>query len=275
MQFASKLIGQAVSETAAAVERAQRFESMAVGHIAKATSLVMQSAGAMVGGVLSADDAAAAQRGLGMIGIAAGKLLASKAATILAEAGKLNGAVSTAKKALGAASDIFNGAKKLPAVETALIRRQRTALPSISPKAAGGTSHLLILHADNGETFYFNLSTAAYSTLKRSSDYSVASQERLTRRPALQAVARGGETITLPGVIWTAGKPGAGQLTKLRGIGFAQDPVMLTTGYGEVLGRWYLTKVDEEQDGLMSDGAPRKQTFTLEFSRYGDDFTNI
>lgn len=272
MQNVYQVLGQAVGEVACAVERSKRFESAAVEHIAQATSLVTQVAGAIVTGGLSPESAAAVQRGLGVLGSAAGKLLTNQAAPILAAARQLDGAVSTAKQVLGAPG---GAAQKQPVVETALIRHQRMASPSISPVAAGGTSHLLILSADGGATFYFNLSTAAYSTLKRSSDYSVASQERLTRRPALQAVARGGETITLPGVIWTAGKPGAGQLNKLREIGFAQVPVMLTTGYGEVLGRWYLTKVDEEQDGLMSDGAPRKQTFTLEFGRYGDDFTNI
>ncbi|WP_373860967.1 hypothetical protein [Azotobacter vinelandii] len=33
-------------------------------------------------------------------------------------------------------------------------------------------------------------------------------------------------------------------------------------------------QIDEEQGSLMPDGAPRKQTFTLEFRRYGDDYAN-
>lgn len=288
MQAATKIVAQAVGESACAVESAKRAEALASGNVAKASAFVDKASGhitqasalvakaseALAAGPLSLVAAAVAQRGLGAIGAAAGKLLASESAPILASAKQLSEAVGVAKKVLSATGSL-GAAKNLPVVETALIRQQRMALPSALPKASGGSSHLLILSADSGASFYFNLSTAAYSTLKRSSDYHVASQERLTRRPALQAVARGGETMTLPGVIWTVGKPGAGQLNKLRDIGFAQVPVLLTTGYGEVLGRWYLTKVDEEQDGLMSDGAPRKQTFTLEFGRYGDDFTNL
>ncbi|WP_223879096.1 phage tail protein [Chitinimonas arctica] len=155
---------------------------------------------------------------------------------------------------------------------------QRAATTSPFTGATGPASHLLILTAPSG-TFYFNLSTAAHDSVKRQTAYNVASQDRLTRRPALQAVSQGGETITLSGAIFTAanfgtGAPGIGQLNRLRKIGYALEPVTLTTGFGEVLGRWYLTKIDEEQAGLLANGAPRKQTFTLEFQRYGEDYTN-
>lgn len=61
----------------------------------------------------------------------------------------------------------------------------------------------------------------------------------------------------------------------MRAIGDRMLPVQLTTGYGEVLGRWYLQAVEEEQEALMSDGVPRKQTFSLEFGRYGEDYKNV
>lgn len=52
-------------------------------------------------------------------------------------------------------------------------------------------------------------------------------------------------------------------------------PVQLTTGAGDVLGRWYLQAIEEEQEALLADGVPRKQTFSLEFGRYGEDFKNV
>lgn len=45
------------------------------------------------------------------------------------------------------------------------------------------------------------------------------------------------------------------------------EPVQLTTGDGEVLGRWLLQAIEEEQDALLADGLPRKQTFSVEASR--------
>lgn len=144
----------------------------------------------------------------------------------------------------------------------------------LSSAAVGAQPHLLVLSTSKGGQYFFGLSSAAYSSLKRQTSYGIASQDRLTRRPALQAVGKGTDKLSLSGAIFTAGPAGGKQLSQLRGIGFATEPVMLTTGYGEVLGRWFLMSVEEEQDGLMADGAPRKQTFTLEFERYGDDFAN-
>ena len=34
-------------------------------------------------------------------------------------------------------------------------------------------------------------------------------------------------------------------------------------------------RIEEEQSGLFADGMPRKQQFTLEFQRYGEDYQNI
>lgn len=142
------------------------------------------------------------------------------------------------------------------------------------PDAGAAHAHLLVLTSQSGESYYFNLSTAGYDTLRRQTSYNVSAQSRLTRSDALQAVSRGGETITVSGAIFTK-KSGAGQLDRLRSIGYAMTPVNLTTGYGETLGQWYLTRIEEEQSGLFTDGMPRKQQFTLEFQRYGEDYQNI
>ena len=44
---------------------------------------------------------------------------------------------------------------------------------------------------------------------------------------------------------------------------------------GEVqMGLWCLVRISENQSALLGNGAPRKQTFDLEFKRYGDDLPN-
>ncbi|NMZ98101.1 phage tail protein [Pseudomonas lundensis] len=136
--------------------------------------------------------------------------------------------------------------------------------------------HLLIMQPlKPGSTpFYFNLDTAAFDELKRSSEYRWASQERLNRRPAQQAVGMGEERITLTGAIFGGFKGGIKQLDTLRSIGAQFQPLGLTTGYGEVLGNWCLKNIEEEQSALLQGGIPRKQGFTLEFVRYGDDLQN-
>ena len=137
--------------------------------------------------------------------------------------------------------------------------------------------HLLIIQPldPKAQPYYFNLDTAAFDSLRRSTAYRWASQERLTRRSAQQAVGMGDEKITLKGDIFPGYRGGLGQLNTLRSIGSQLKPVTLTTGYGVVLGTWCLTNVDEDQSALMQGGIPRKQAFTLEFVRYGDDMQNI
>jgi phage protein U len=146
-----------------------------------------------------------------------------------------------------------------------------------APEAVKPFPHLLILQPldPKAQPYYFNLDTAAFDSLRRSTEFRWASQERLSRRPALQGVGMGDEKITLKGQIFPGFKGGLKQLDTLRSIGAQLQPLTLTTGYGDVLGTWCLKSVDEDQSALMQGGIPRKQEFTLEFVRYGDDMQNV
>ncbi|MDR6493537.1 phage protein U [Paraburkholderia terricola] len=184
--------------------------------------------------------------------------------------------VNTALSDVRTKFNAWAGIRETPSVASLATSTGAGALLSgLLGGASGATPHLMTLTSDAGDTFHFNLSTAAFDKLRRTTKYKVASQERLNRQEALQAVSQGGETITLSGVVFAASGAGAKQIDALRAIGDRMVPVQLTTGYGEVLGRWYLQGVDEEQEALMSDGAPRKQTFSLEFGRYGEDYKNL
>ncbi len=137
--------------------------------------------------------------------------------------------------------------------------------------------HLLILQPlqTNAQPFYFNLDTAAFDELRRQTEFRWASQERLSRRPAQQGVGMGEEKLSLKGAIFPTFKGGLKQLDTLRSIGTKLLPLNLTTGYGFVLGTWCLRSLEEEQSALLAGGIPRKQTFSLEFTRYGDDMQNV
>lgn len=146
-----------------------------------------------------------------------------------------------------------------------------------APEAVKPFPHLLIIQPQDPKApqYTFNLDTAAFDELRRSTEFRWASQERLGRRPAQQGVGMGDEKITLKGVIFPGFKGGLKQLDTLRTLGAQLQPLTLTTGYGDVLGKWCLKSVDEEQSSLMAGGIPRKQAFTLEFVRYGDDMQNV
>jgi len=137
--------------------------------------------------------------------------------------------------------------------------------------------HLLVLQPlkAGSAPYYFNLDTAAFDQLRRQTRFRWAGQERLSRESAQQAVSLGEETISIRGAIFPGFKGGLGQLQALRSIGRQLLPLSLTTGYGEVLGTWCLTSIEEEQSVLLAGGIPRKQGFSLEFVSYGQDLHNV
>ena len=146
-----------------------------------------------------------------------------------------------------------------------------------APEAVKPFPHLLIIQPRDPkiQPYFFNLDTAAFDELSRSAEFRWASQERLSRRPAQQAVGMGEEKLTLKGTIYPGFKGGLKQLDTLRTIGARLQPLTLTTGYGEVIGTWCLKTIAEEQGAFLHGGIPRKQGFTLEFGRYGDDMQNV
>lgn len=152
-----------------------------------------------------------------------------------------------------------------------------SGLAEIAPQIAAPYPHLMVLQPLNpaSPAFYFGIDTAAFDELRRRSDYRWAAQERLGRRPAQQGTGLGDERLTLKGAVFPHWRGGTRQLDAMRAIGARQEPFVLTTGYGEVLGTWCLVSVDEAQSALLAGGIPRKQEFTLEMTRYGDDLQNL
>lgn len=119
--------------------------------------------------------------------------------------------------------------------------------------------------------YRFSVDTAAYKELIRASDYRWQAQERLGKRPAQQYLGPGEESIELPGVIYPAYKGGLGQLDAMRAEAGKGQPLMLTSGNGEVLGKWCITRVEETRSLFHADGVPRKKQFRVQIVRYGED----
>lgn len=210
----------------------------------------------------------------------------SRVGTVLATYNKATRAVSAIDERMGT---LKNQAARASTAINQLAGKVSPGLANILPTTALGLNatplaeavkpfpHLLILQPlqTNAQPFYFNLDTAAFDELRRQTEFRWASQERLSRRPAQQAVGMGDERLSLKGAIFPSFKGGLKQLDVLRSIGARLLPLSLTTGYGLVLGTWCLRRLEEEQGALLAGGIPRKQTFTLEFTRYGDDMQNV
>ena len=209
----------------------------------------------------------------------------SKVGAVVATYNKATRAASQIEERLGTLKE--QTSKAATALNT-LAGKANPALGNLIPTGAFGKNltpaveavkpfpHLLIIQPlkPQSRPYYFNLDTAAFEELTRSSEFRWAAQERLTRRPAQQAVGLGAERISLKGSIYPGFKGGLKQLDTLRSIGAQLQPLSLTTGYGDVLGNWCLKTIEEEQSAFLQGGIPRKQAFTLEFVRYGDDLQN-
>lgn len=282
-----ELVNRATSEIGRATERAHRVEqlvdgkiaqagklaAMAVGHIEHATALVT-SATATMNRVLPLLDGAVVERGLAMLGAAAGKLVLSKVAPVKEAAAKLAGAVGGLRSAFTALTGLGGAAAGAAPVAQAL---SSLGLPgaAASLSSSAAAPHMLVLSAGDGASYSFGLSGASFQSLKRQASFKVAAQERLGRPDALQAVGQGGESLSLDGVIFTTLPGGRKEVEKLRALGRKMAPLLLTTGYGEVLGSWIIVSLSEQQDGLLANGAARKQQFSMEFKRYGDDYQKL
>lgn len=252
--------------------------------------------GPVNGAISEISGAASELEGIPFVGPAIGEKLQRVMRGVNAAQAKVGQVVATYNKATRAVSQIDERMGQLKEqaarASTAINKIAGKVSPSLGnilptgslagdatpvPEAVKPFPHLLIVQPLDPKAvpYYFNLDTAAFDELRRSTEYRWASQERLTRRPAQQAVGIGEEKITLKGAIFPGFKGGIKQLDTLRSLGAQQLPLTLTTGYGDVLGTWCLKSVDEEQNALLQGGIPRKQAFTLEFVRYGDDLQNV
>lgn len=252
--------------------------------------------GPVNGAISEISGAASELEGIPIVGPAVGAKLQRVMRSVNAAQVKVGQVVATYNKATRAVSQIDERMGELKEqaarASTAINKIAGKVSPSLGnilptgslagdatpmPEAVKPFPHLLIVQPLDPKAvpYYFNPDTAAFDELRRSTEYRWASQERLTRRPAQQAVGIGEEKITLKGAIFPGFKGGIKQLDTLRSLGAQLLPLTLTTGYGDVLGTWCLKNVEEEQSALLQGGIPRKQAFTLEFTRYGDDMQNV
>lgn len=250
--------------------------------------------GPLNGAVSDMSGAAAELEGLPVIGPAIGGKLQRTMRAISAAQSVVGRVASTYSQVVTGASAVQErlGALREQATKAAAAINRiaggiSPALGDIFPTSAAGATpaaeavqpfpHLLIMQPldAKAQPYYFNLNTAAFDELRRQTSARWAAQERLTRDIAQQGVGHGEDKLSLKGAIYPGFKGGLKQLDTLRTIIRQLQPMTLITGYGDVLGTWCLTSIDEEQSALLAGGIPRKQGFSLEFVKYGEDMQNV
>lgn len=107
--------------------------------------------------------------------------------------------------------------------------------------------------------------------MQHSQAYRWQAQERIQRRPAMQFLGAGEESIELSGVIYPHFKGGLEQLDTMRAEASKGQPLLLVDGLGFVWGQWVITQIDEGQSFFQGNGQPLKQSFQLKLVNYGAD----
>lgn len=119
--------------------------------------------------------------------------------------------------------------------------------------------------------YQFGISTAAYQELTRSAEYRWAAHELLGKLAALQFTGPGGETMSLPGVIYPEWNGGFGQVDAMRAEAAKGKPLALVDGDGGNMGRWVIERVEETQTVFAAGGKPRRVEFNISMRRAPDE----
>lgn len=139
----------------------------------------------------------------------------------------------------------------------------------------------LVLMSLGPHIFYVpapGLDTPGFETLSRDSSFSVPSQARLSRDPAMQFTGPGEEVVTIEGRLFPHHFGGLATLEALRLSGRAGKPLDLIrfqpleqTFQGDVLGKYLIRRLRQQHQKIGVTGFAHKIDFTLELVAYGDD----
>jgi phage protein U len=119
--------------------------------------------------------------------------------------------------------------------------------------------------------FQFAMDTAAFQRFNRATEYRWPSQARIGRRPALQYVGPGAETIDLEGIIYPEFAGGTSQVSAMRELAGLGKPMILVDGFGIIYDEWAILRIEETRTLFKADSTPKKVIFRLALSRYGKD----
>lgn len=119
--------------------------------------------------------------------------------------------------------------------------------------------------------FVFSLSTAAYQDFRRQTQWRNSSLSRIGKRPAVQFLGPGTDTITLSGELYPEFTGGQSNLEQLRAMGDQGAAWPLIEGTGRMYGLYTIDSMDEGSDRHFRDGAASHIEFSLSLSRIDDD----
>lgn len=118
------------------------------------------------------------------------------------------------------------------------------------------------------DMFPFEIGTLPYQQLQQSWEWRFAQTERFGARISSQFVGVGAETINLSGALHPIeGIGDYSSFATIRDMADTGNAFTLVSGVGEVMGDFFIRRLERSQDLFFVDGAPRRSDFTLALER--------
>ncbi|MGU9981445.1 phage tail protein [Phreatobacter sp. HK31-P] len=119
--------------------------------------------------------------------------------------------------------------------------------------------------------FAFYTTWPSFQKLKHKVPIRWIGQERAGRRPAMQFLGPGEETVTIEGVFYPHALGGMDLLLGMQNAAREGQILDLAASTGEVFGPWVIKDASNDDQFFTSAGVPRKVDFTVELHAYGED----
>lgn len=115
--------------------------------------------------------------------------------------------------------------------------------------------------------FVFDIRTAPYEQVQRTSQWRHAEQARTGQRPVYQYTGPGADTLSLSGTLYPAITSGRVTLDLVRTMATEGKGWPLIEGSGRLYGFWSITEVRETNTHFLRDGVPQKIEFSINLVR--------
>lgn len=122
--------------------------------------------------------------------------------------------------------------------------------------------------------FTFSIDELAYNSMKTDFAWSWAEQGRIGKQDLLQYTGKSAPTRTLDGEAHASLGSSIGALKSLSQLGDLAQPLLMVSGYGDVLGYWVVVSVSSNTRTFLPGGSARHATFSMTLKFYGYDLSN-
>lgn len=120
-------------------------------------------------------------------------------------------------------------------------------------------------------SYFFGVKSLPQTGLDRSISYRWEPQNRIGRRPAMQFLGTGEETVSIKGVLYPPQFGSLDSLEQMRDEAMLGVPRGMVTSTGRYYGIWCIKSIKDVQAPYWPDGSPRKVEFTIDLTNYGAD----